>query len=294
MDSHTGQSYLETSLQNLTVDYLVGSDTTLWPGWGAHNEQVTFNKLYFLTEGDFHINIDGRVYEGKPGQMFLLPANSKQLYHAYNSPKARKKWMHFMCNCGKKDLFELVGAKDMIEVDDPVYIHELFDDLFAHASQRSVNDILRVKADVLSLLSYFLDKAQVDFSKPILDSRFEAVLRYIDEHLAEEIRLTDLSQMVFLNPNYFIRCFKSRIGMSPMEYILMTRVNRAKHYLQTTAKPIKDISAICGFSTVYYFDRVFKRYTGITPTIYRNAAIRLPSKDRYTGTIADTSNSQED
>ncbi len=172
-------------------------------------------------------------------------------------------------------------------MEDPLYVHELFDDIFAHSTQYAVDDIVRVKADVLLLVSYFLDKAQVNVAKPILDRRFEAVLRYIDEHLSEEIRLSDLSQLVFLNPNYFIRCFKSRFGMSPMEYILLTRVNRAKYYLQTTLKPIKDISAICGFSTVYYFDRIFKRYTGLTPTIYRNAATHLPAEDRFSGVLAE-------
>lgn len=284
MSKGTGQSYLQSSLQNLTVDYLVGSDTTLWRGWGGKDITVAFNKLYFITEGDFFIDIDGRSYEAKPGQMYLLPSSSVQHYHAYNSTEARKKWIHFNCNCGKKDLFEIVKTHDFIEVDDPDYVHSLFDDIFARGTRQSVNDILAVKSDILKLISYFLEKAQMNVSEPVLDSRFEAVLRYIDEHLSEEIRLTDLSQLVFLNPNYFIRCFKNRIGMSPMEYILMTRVNRAKHLLQTSALPIKDISFMCGFSTVYYFDRIFKRYTGITPSVYRNSAVRLPFTDRPEGT----------
>lgn len=280
MDKSSGQSYLETSLQNMTVNYLVGSDTTLWRGWGGKDICVAFNKLYFITEGDYYIDIDGRVYEGKPGQMYLLPSNSIQHYHAYNSTQARKKWIHFNCTCGKNDLFEIIKTKDCIEVDDPEYVHSIFDDIFARNSSHSVNDILAVKADILRLVSYFLEKAQLSVSEPVLDSRFEVVLRYIDDHLSEEIRLSDLSQLVYLNPNYFIRCFKSRIGMSPMEYILMTRVNRAKHYLQTSSLPIKDISYLCGFSTVYYFDRIFKRYTGITPSVYRNSAVHLPQTDR--------------
>lgn len=279
MGQSSGQPYLEASLQNLTVDYLVGADTVLWRGWGGKNISVAFNKLYYITEGTFHFDIDGRVYEAKPGQMYLLPSNSVQAYHAYNSSEASKKWIHFNCNCGKKDLFELVKVRDYIEVNDPEYISSLFDDIFARGTKHSVNDILAVKADVLQLVSYFLENSQMNVSEAVLDSRFEAVLRYIDEHLSEEIRLSDLSQLVFLNPNYFIRCFKNRIGMSPMEYILMTRVNRAKHYLQTSAIPIKDISTKCGFSTVYYFDRIFKRYTGITPTTYRNQAVRLPLAD---------------
>lgn len=282
MNGGSEHSFLETSLQNLTIDYLVGSDTTLWPGWGGRNITVAFNKFYYLTEGDFHIEIDGRVYEGKPGQLFLLPSNSDQYYHAYNSNTARKKWIHFNSNCGKKDLFELLNVGDYIEVDDPDYISGLFDSILNHGSHHSVEDILIVKSDILQLLSYYLSKAQLKYSAPILDSRFEAVLRYIDEHISEEIRLTDLSQLVYLNPNYFIRCFKNRIGMSPMEYILMTRVNRAKYYLQSTALPIKDISFMCGFSTVYYFDRIFKRYTGITPSIYRSSSVRLPYVDRPT------------
>ncbi len=90
MTNSTGQSYLENSLQNLTVDYLVGADTVLWPGWGGQNLSYAFNKLFFLTEGDFHIEINGRSYEGKSGQMFIMPANSTITHHAYNSSKAAR------------------------------------------------------------------------------------------------------------------------------------------------------------------------------------------------------------
>lgn len=273
MDKQTNSSYLENRLKFLAINYLTGEDTVLWPSWESKNIAVSYNKLYYILEGDFYFEINGKVYHGKPGQMFLLPSGCLQSYHAYHSKNAHKMWIHFTAPCGERDFFEQMDIKPFITVRDAEYVERLFYTVFRCEKQGTLGDVLRVKSAVLELLAYYLDGAEISFPLPILDERFEQVIQYIDTHIAEEIRLKDLAQLMYLTSNYFIKYFRKQVGVSPMEYILTTRINLAKQYLQSENTPIKDIAVKCGFSSLYYFDRVFKRHTGITPTNYRHVAL---------------------
>ena len=270
-------SYLENGLQKLQVNYLTGAETQLWRSWGMRApEEISYNKLYYILEGTFHIEINGETFEGQPGQMFFLPCNSKQCYHAYGNCNARKMWIHFTAPCGEKDLFETVDVRPFITVEDPEKVQEIFRTIFRCSTLGTVSNILELKSAILRLLAYYMEGSNILFPDLKLDDRFERVIRYIDEHLAEEIRLDDLAQQMYLNSNYFIKFFKRNSGMSPIEYVVKTRVYRAKQYLQDTDMSIKDIAAKCGFTSVYYFDRVFKRYMGFTPSEYRRWAVALP------------------
>ena len=78
------------ALQKLSAEFLTGGHTRLWEGWGAADVVPGYNKLYYLRQGRFSIQVDGVAYTGRPGQLFLLPCNSTQTYSAYRAPAAEK------------------------------------------------------------------------------------------------------------------------------------------------------------------------------------------------------------
>lgn len=95
------------------------------------------------------------------------------------------------------------------------------------------------------------------------------VLEYIQEHLGQELTLTQLAAVVHLSPHYFARSFKQAMGMSPHQYILNSRIERAKFLL---SKQHLSITAICndlGFQSQSHFTEVFRKQIGITPGRYR-------------------------
>jgi len=75
---------------------------------------------------------------------------------------------------------------------------------------------------------------------------------------------------VALSEPHFFRCFKHEFGVTPVEFILELRIRAARTMLQTTDESIKEISFSCGFNNLNFFLKMFKRYTGLTPTQYRN------------------------
>lgn len=90
----------------------------------------------------------------------------------------------------------------------------------------------------------------------------QRLVDYIEASLAKEVRLADLSNIVNLSPYHFSRIFRRTFGMSPYQYLLLCRVNRAKHLITTTDRSLLDIALATGFAGASQFSRAFRRIVG--------------------------------
>ena len=95
------------------------------------------------------------------------------------------------------------------------------------------------------------------------------VLDYMDAHLAQEIKLADLAQLLDISQFHFSRLFKQSLGISPYQYLIQQRVECAKQLLKTTDRLITDIALTCGFNSHSHLSKQFRQLTGMTPKAYR-------------------------
>lgn len=95
------------------------------------------------------------------------------------------------------------------------------------------------------------------------------VQEYIAEHIDSDMSLNRLARMVYLNPTYLSRLFKSTTGCTITEYLLVVRIEKAKLLLMETEKKVQDISLAVGIDSPVYFSRIFKKSTGQTPQEFR-------------------------
>lgn len=112
-----------------------------------------------------------------------------------------------------------------------------------------------------------------DLSKAITSltpySEMSNVLKYIDEHFADEIEIHILAEMMHLSVSQFERKFKKTFQLSPVKHITNVRINAAKQLLSTTNKKVSSIAQDTGFYDHSHLTREFIRHTGMTPTQYR-------------------------
>jgi len=95
------------------------------------------------------------------------------------------------------------------------------------------------------------------------------VSTYIEEHLAEELSLSEIATVASLSPYHFARLFKASTGVSPHQYVIGRRIERAKLLLSTTNWPLTAIAHAVGFAHESHLSQHFKRLTGLTPGSYR-------------------------
>lgn len=95
------------------------------------------------------------------------------------------------------------------------------------------------------------------------------VLEYIEENYHREITLHDISGVLYINPVYFCRLFKAKMGVTFIEHLTQFRLKKAKELLTFTNLDIREIAEKVGFSNANYFSRVFKKHKNMTPSSYR-------------------------
>jgi len=94
-------------------------------------------------------------------------------------------------------------------------------------------------------------------------------LTYINENYYDDVTLAQMSTRLNFDPSYFCRIFKVALGTTFTEYLNFVRICKAEKLLSETEDSIIEISEKVGFSSVSYFNRIFKRFLNCTPKYYR-------------------------
>jgi AraC family transcriptional regulator len=95
------------------------------------------------------------------------------------------------------------------------------------------------------------------------------VAEFIEEHLAEEISLAALAELVDLSLYHFARAFTQSFGVPPHRYHMARRMDRAKILLRKPALSVTQIGSRIGFRETSSFTKAFRKFAGLTPTEYR-------------------------
>ncbi len=102
------------------------------------------------------------------------------------------------------------------------------------------------------------------------------VIEFIDSNYAEHLELETISRVLNLNEYYFCRLFKRATGSTVTDYLNFVRICKAEKLLKTDMS-ISEISYNVGFSSLSYFNRIFKKYKFCSPTEYRKISGRIDS-----------------
>jgi len=131
----------------------------------------------------------------------------------------------------------------------------------------------REKLEVKTLFYSFIfemleQKQQQEHEKPP-EEVVNRIIGYIQHNLEESMTLESLGQKFGYNGQYLARKFKEKTGRSPIEFLIGLRIERACHLLRHTDAAIGEIARRVGYEDLFYFNRIFKKNTGLSPSHYK-------------------------
>lgn len=125
------------------------------------------------------------------------------------------------------------------------------------------------------LSEYLQDMIQViatDVEKHDEKSKNDYVIqakKYVEKHYQEKITLKEMAEKLYLHQSYFSTIFKNETNQNFINYVNDVRVNKAKELIESTTLTMNEISSKVGFQSHSYFNKVFKKVTGISPLMMR-------------------------
>lgn len=94
--------------------------------------------------------------------------------------------------------------------------------------------------------------------------------QFVHSHIKENITLTAISEYLGLSSSYFSRMFSKETGQKFIDYVTEEKIQLAKELIQSSNKKIYEVAEVIGYENVYYFSRVFKKTTGMSPLEFRS------------------------
>lgn len=126
-----------------------------------------------------------------------------------------------------------------------------------------------------SFLHEVLDSIRIGNGRSVqegdIQSCFNRMVHYINHHFEQKLYLKDLSAQFFINQVYCCQLFRKNLGKTFSEYVSELRIKKARELLKRTDLSIEEVAIKAGYVDYYYFNKVFKKHCGMTPTKFRKS-----------------------
>lgn len=232
------------------------------------------NIFIYCTQGKGHFIIDDKKFEITVNQYLLVPATDKYLrYWADSDDPWTIYWIHFK----GKDLNEFNNSLKINLHKGPVQIpfnqkaldtwNTIYQSLeMGYSTENLCNATFCLYHFLAAFI--FIDKHILTEEKDGDDMVADSIL-YMRSEIDGKLSVEDISGRYSLSCSHFSSLFKKSTGMSPIDYFIHLKMQKACQLLYTTDEKIKVVALQLGYDDQYYFSRTFKKQMGVSPEHYR-------------------------
>lgn len=255
--------------------------------------------LYIIKNGDLHLRENKVNYHLKRGDMLLLEpgldligtkkATCDYYYFHFKHPAINRELVSEVADLAKSMLFEEHAAdKEPLyyfpkhcTISDKSNLHQTL-----HASNELWHLYLRKQhfnrgITALHLLELLLELSRYYFWQTLQQSnnkgskaaiKVHALLDYIHQHYTMKMNSSIIEQEFDSNYDYLNRIFKELTGYTIAKYVNKVRIDHAQELIKATHMSFSEIGYLIGLDDPYYFSKVFKQFTGLSPAQYYKQA----------------------
>jgi AraC family transcriptional regulator of arabinose operon len=245
-----------------------------WGEYGQHEYNDPFGRIFSLVSGSAKVSHHGRTFELKPGFLYAIPAFTPSRYQCDHMELF---YLHYCANVlSALEPFEYFGWDFEVPARPTAEVRRIWNLLIREESPQNEPLALQQDAGVRQFLAHFASVHRDESVETQSLHRFHPVFSHVERNLHRPLPLAELAALVHLHPTYFSNTFTRAAGLTPTEYVIRKRVERAQTQLLGTSAPLKEIAAQLGFTDVFYFSRTFRRIVGVPPSEYRARALIAP------------------
>jgi len=133
-------------------------------------------------------------------------------------------------------------------------------------------DVMNALATVLT---HQLIRGLLSINKSVdfLTEKFEIekAIAFMHQHFGKKLTIAELARIANMSESHFMRIFKKETGLTPMEFLIRTRLEKAKKLLRMGGKKVTETALECGFNSTSHFSSCFTKYLGMTPSEYKKS-----------------------
>lgn len=261
--------------------------------WCYSNVISPFSRMYLIDEGEAAVYMNKKKYHLSAGELFIIP---KFTYHIYECDNFMNHYyicffdqliggqslfdntqIHYQLPASEMDrmlMLRFIELNPGCAIQDPdPKSYDNLPNLYTVNQNKvdyNLNKEIESNGILLQLFSRFLGDTQL--LEPKSRNQYERltdIFAHIDNHLYQNIRVSELAELMCLSADHFTRIFKQVSGMNPIQYIQAKRIERAQTLLLVSRLSIKEIAETVGIPNLSQFSKLFSKETGYSPREYR-------------------------
>lgn len=238
------------------------------------------NILFYCVQGKGYYTLDGHTFTLNPTQYVIVPATDKPLvYWSDTEDPWSIYWVHFTSDA----LQAFNRAYHIVPEQGPQYIPHnekgirIWEEMYENLSRGySPENLMNTNLCLYHLIATFVFSQQQNQNS---SSPEKAIIRetidYMKNNLDKTIRIEDFADLNKYSVSHFSKLFRLTTGMSPIEYFIHLKMQKACQLLYTEDSRVKQIAALLGYDDPYYFSRLFKKYMNTSPETYRKSVRKI-------------------
>ena len=237
--------------------------------------------LHIVLDGAGTLEMGGQVITLHKNEAFLIPAGQTAWYEADRERPWVYLWLGFTglraAECADKAGFSMrkpvrrVGCAEAVRR----YVEQMME-----AGQKTYADTLRRNALLSLCLSLLIEETEREAGGaagrtdggPDGNVYVREAIEYMTKNYPRRIRIGALAQEIGIHRSHLAAVFLRNVGLSPQDFLLRLRMERARFLLTQTDMAVQDAAAAVGYDDPLAFSRAFRRYSGKSPSTYRTQA----------------------
>lgn len=228
--------------------------------------------IHYILEGKGTYSVKGKKYTLEKNQGFLIRPGDLTIYEADEEEPWTYIWIAFNGIKAEQYLsYANLGDKNLIFKYDKGNELENYIEEMVQAKGINGKKELKLQGLLYLFLSTIVSEGEeVSVFEESRDKYYvDKSVMFINNNYINNIKVSDIANYIGLNRSYLFTLFKKHLNLSPQEYLIKVRINRACELLKQYELSICDVSRSIGYSDSLAFSKVFKKHIGISPKEYR-------------------------